>query len=238
MTLENRTVVITGASGALGTTLARSVAAAGASLALLERREAKLASLVAALGLSADRVLSHVVDLSELAATGAAAEAVAGRFGRVDALLHLVGGWTGGKTLVQTEPADLDNMLNQHVRTTFNALRAFTPHLLRNGWGRIVIVSTPLAARPNAKNSVYAAAKAGQEALMVTLAQELKGTGVTANVLQVMAIDAKREKISAPSAGNASWSTPEELSAVIMFLLSDAAAMVNGARLPVVGGPA
>jgi len=238
MSIQERTVVITGASGALGATLARDLAAAGANLALLERSAEKLAALVHSQALPAERVLTHPVDLSDAAATEAAAQAVLARFGRVDALLHLVGGWVGGKSLLETEPADLDNMLNQHVRTSFNALRAFMPHLQRNGWGRIVMISTPTAARPGAKNSAYAAAKAGQEALMLTAAQELKGSGVTANLLLVTAIDAKREKVSAPAASNAGWSTPEELSAAAMFLLSDAAATVNGARLPMTGSPA
>ena len=238
MGLENRTVVITGASGALGATLAQDAAAAGAQLALLERSADKADALAASLGLAADRTLTQAVDLSDPAATEAAAEAVVARFGRVDALLHLVGGWVGGKPLLQTDPGDLDSMLNQHVRTTFNALRAFTPHLQRNGWGRIVMVSTPQAARPGAKNSAYVAGKAGQEALVLTLAQELKGSGVTANLLLVTAVDAKREKVSAPAPGNAAWSTPEELSAAVLFLLSDAAATINGARLPMTGAPA
>lgn len=238
MGIEGRTIVITGASGALGSTLARDLAAGGANLALLERSADKLAALVESLGLPDERILTHPVDLSDAAATNAAAEAVAARFGRVDCLLHLVGGWVGGKPLLETEPADLDNMLNQHARASFNALRAFIPHLQRNGWGRIVMISTPTAARPGARNSAYAAGKAAQEALMLTAAQELKGSGVTANLLLVTAIDTKREKVNAPTAGNASWSAPEELSAAVMFLLSDAAATVNGARLPMTGSPA
>jgi NAD(P)-dependent dehydrogenase (short-subunit alcohol dehydrogenase family) len=238
MAIEGRTVAIAGASGALGSTLARDLAAAGANLALLERSEEKLQALVASLGLSEERVFTHVVDLLDADATEAAAQAVASRFGRVDALLHLAGGWVGGKPLLETESGDLDFMLNQHVRTSFNALRAFTPHLQRNGWGRIVMISTPLASRPGAKNSAYVAGKAGQEALMLTLAQELKRTGVTANLLLVTAIDSKREKLSAPAASNANWSTPEELSAAVMFLLSDEAATINGARLPMNGAPA
>lgn len=238
MTISGRTVVIAGASGALGSTLARELGAAEANLALLERSEEKLAALVASLGLPDERVFTHVVDLLDAGATEAAAEQVAQRFGRVDALLHLVGGWVGGTTLLETKPADLDFMLNQHARTTFNALRAFAPHLQRNGWGRVVMVSTPLAARPGPKNSAYVAGKAAQEALILTLAHELKGSGVTANLLLVNAIDAKREKLSAPAASNASWSTPEELSAAVMFLLSDAAGTINGVRMAMTGSPA
>jgi len=235
MTLANRVVVITGASGRLGSVLTRDLAALGANLALLERNPAKLASLVEDLALPQERVLTHAVDLLDAGAGREAAGAVVVRFGRVDILLHLVGGWTGGKLLVDTPAADLEAMLNQHVWTSFNVLQAFVPHLVRNGWGRIVMITTPAASRPSAKGSAYAAGKAGQEALVLALSQELKGTGVTANLLQVRQIDAAREKVSVPTAANASWSTPEELSAAVLYLVSDAAGAINGARVPMFG---
>ena len=235
MTLANRTAVITGASGGLGSALARDLASLGVNLALLERNPAKLAFLVGELAMPPERVLTHAVDLLDAAAARAAADAVLARFGRVDILLHVVGGWTGGKTLVDTPAADLESMLNQHVWTSFNVLQAFVPHLIKNGWGRIVMITTPAAGRPGAKGGAYAAGKAGQEALMLALSQELKGTGVTANLLQVRQIDAAREKVSAPTPANTAWSTPEELSAAVQYLLSDAAGTVNGAKLPMFG---
>jgi NAD(P)-dependent dehydrogenase (short-subunit alcohol dehydrogenase family) len=70
---------------------------------------------------------------------------------------------------------------------------------------------------------------------MQTLSQELIGTGVTANLLQAKTIDARHEKVSAPSAENAFWTTPEELTAVILYLLSDAAGTINGAKIPLFG---
>jgi NAD(P)-dependent dehydrogenase (short-subunit alcohol dehydrogenase family) len=116
-----------------------------------------------------------------------------------------VGGWTGGKTLVEAEPADLQAMLGQHVWTSFNVVRAFVPHLVRNEWGRILMITSPFATNPAAKGGPYAMAKAAQEALVLTLAQELKGTGVTANVLQARTIDLEHEKVTHPSRDNASW---------------------------------
>jgi NAD(P)-dependent dehydrogenase (short-subunit alcohol dehydrogenase family) len=236
MALENRTVVITGASGGLGSQLAADIGGAGANLALLERDPGKLASVVASLGLPSSRVLTHAVDLLDGDAARTAAAAVVGNYGHVDVLIHVVGGWVGGKTLTDTPAADLMSMLNQHVWTTFNVLQAFVPHLVANHWGRIVMIGSTAATRPGAKGSAYAAGKAGQEALLLGLSQELKGTGVTANLLLVKTIDAKREKITSPGPENATWSTPEELSAIIQFLLSDAGSTVNGAKLPVFGG--
>jgi NAD(P)-dependent dehydrogenase (short-subunit alcohol dehydrogenase family) len=160
---------------------------------------------------------------------------VAAKFARVDALLHVVGGWTGGKTLLEADPADVRDMLEQHVWTSFHAVRAFLPYLLSNGWGRVIMISSPFASRPSAKGGPYAIGKAGQEALMLTLSQELRGTGVTANLLLARSIDARREKLSAPSPANAAWTTPEELSAAVLYLLSEQAGTVNGAKLPMFG---
>ncbi len=236
MSLEKRIAVITGATGGLGSVLARELSARGANLALLDRDTVKLEDLAKSLSLPDDRIFQLSVDLLDYAATKSAARAVAARFGRVDILLHTVGGWTGGKTLLEAPPADLEFMLNQHVWTSFNALQAFLPYLLQNGWGRIIMVTSPYATRPNAKGGPYAIGKSGQEALMLTLAQELRGTGITANLLQVKTIDVKREKVSAPTAENAAWTTPEEICAAVLYLLSDAAGVVNGAKIPLFGG--
>lgn len=235
MSLENRTAVITGATGGLGSVLTRDLAARKANLALLDIDPARLAALTDDLSLPDSRFLAQTVNLLDPIETQTAAEAVAAKFGRIDILLHVVGGWIGGKTLLEVPRADLEFMLNQHVWTNFNVIQAFVPHLVKNGWGRIVMVTSPYAARPNAKGGPYSIGKAGQESLMLTLSQELKGTGVTANLVQAKTIDVKREKVSAPSPDNASWTTPEELSAAILYLLSDEASTVNGAKIPLFG---
>ncbi|MCX6027155.1 MAG: SDR family NAD(P)-dependent oxidoreductase [Chloroflexi bacterium] len=235
MPLENRIAVITGASGGLGHLVARNLADRRVSLALLERDPAKLAALRNRLALPEARLLTHAVDLLEPDAVQRAAEAVVARFGRVDVLIHLVGGWTGGKTLLEAAPSELEAMLAQHVWTSFHVVRAFVPYMVHNGWGRILMVTSPFAAQPAAKGGPYAMAKAAQETLILTLAQELKGTGVTASVLQVKTIDTRGEKVSAPTRENASWTTPEELSAAVLYLVSDEAGAVNGAKLPLFG---
>jgi NAD(P)-dependent dehydrogenase (short-subunit alcohol dehydrogenase family) len=235
MTLENRVAVITGATGGLGSVVTRELAARGANLALLDHDPDKLAALTGSLTLPKSRILARTVDLLDPAETKSAAEVVAAKFGRIDILLHLVGGWTGGKTILEAPADDLTSMINQHVWTSFNVTQSFVPHLVRNGWGRVVMITSPYAARPTAKGGPYAIGKSGQETLMLTLSQELKGTGVTANLLQAKTIDVKREKISSPSPDNASWTTPEELATAILYLLSDEAGTVNGVKIPLNG---
>jgi NAD(P)-dependent dehydrogenase (short-subunit alcohol dehydrogenase family) len=235
MDLNDRVAVITGATGALGNIVARELAAQGTALALLGKDPARLEALAESLSLPKSRLFTECVDLLNQQETNSVAQAVMAKFGRIDILLHLVGGWTGGKSLFSAACDDLTFMLNQHVWTSFNVTQVFVPHLVSNGWGRVIMITSPFAARPNSRGGPYAIGKAGQEALMLTLSEELRGTGVTANLLQARTIDGKREKVSAPTPDNAAWTTPEELTAAILFLLSDEAGVVNGAKIPLFG---
>ena len=236
MTLENRVVIITGASGGLGRVVTRQFAESGARLALFGRSSERLKELVSELKLTEDRYLLSASDLTEPEAARSAAKDVVAKFGRAEILLNLVGGYLGGKQVTELGQDDLSNMLQQHVWTTFHLAQAFVPHLVANQWGRIVVVSSPRALDPRGNNAAYAIGKAGQEVLMLSLAQELKNTGVTSNVILVRSIDAEHRREQEPTPENASWTTPEEIAAAIMYLCSDEARMVNGARIPLYGG--
>ena len=216
-------VVISGATGAAAASAARAFAGQGASLALLSSNRSKLDALTAELNLPPARLLSHVADLRSAEAVHAAATFVNSKFGRADILLNLVGGWTGGKTLAETPPEDLETMVAQHLWTTFYLAQAFTPDMVHNGWGRVIAVSSPIASQPVAKMGAYAIGKAAEETLMLTLAQELKDSGVTANIIQVRSID---------SLGTGKGTSVEEITAAILYLCSDAAARINGAKIP------
>jgi NAD(P)-dependent dehydrogenase (short-subunit alcohol dehydrogenase family) len=220
-----KTVVITGATGALGSKTAHAFAGRGHSLVLLDNDQAKLDALTRDLSLSADRLHAEVIDLRDAEAVRAAAQAVAAKFGGIHALIHLVGGWVGGKTLVEGDATDLDFMLSQHVWTTFHLFQSFAPHLSEGGWGRVIIVSASTVPDPPGKTGIYTAAKAAQENLVLTLAAELKDQNVTANIIQVRAID-----VDATRKGTGT--TPEEIVAAMMYLFSDEASKINGTRLP------
>jgi NAD(P)-dependent dehydrogenase (short-subunit alcohol dehydrogenase family) len=221
---QGRVVVITGATGGLGKKTAEAFAAGGHSLVLLDHNQDKLDVLSRDLDLPADRFIASVVDLRDGEAVRAMAEAAAARFGGVHALIHLVGGWVGGKTLVEGNAKDLDFMLGQHIWTTFHLFQAFAPQLVKNGWGRVMIVSASSVPNPPGKTGIYTAAKAAQENLVLTLAAELKEQGVTANIIQVRAIDVNNK---------GKGTTPDEIVAAMLYLFSEEAAKVNGARIPV-----
>ncbi|HNJ14111.1 MAG TPA: SDR family NAD(P)-dependent oxidoreductase, partial [Anaerolineales bacterium] len=145
-----KTIVITGATGVLGNLVAKTFAADGHNIALLDKDETKLESLVRELNLPSERLHAQTIDLLNGQAVQDSAEAVRSKFGSVHALIHLVGGWTGGKTIPESNAADLDSMINQHVWTTFNLLKSFTPFIAesREAWGRVIIVSKPETIMP------------------------------------------------------------------------------------------
>ena len=218
-----KTIVLTGATGVLGNIVAKTFAQRGHNLALLNRDQAKLDSLIGDLNLPQERLYTQTVDLLNGSAIQDSAEAVHSKFGSVHALIHLIGGWTGGKTIPESSKNDFESMLNQHVWTTFNLLQAFAPHIAASKWGRVMIVSMPVTVKPAAKMALYAAAKSAQESLVLTLAEEYKDNGLTANVIHVKTIDTK-----ASSKGT----TPAEIVSAMSYLFSDEASKVNGARIP------
>ena len=218
-----RTVLITGATGDLGRKAAEEFAARGHSLVLLDRNQDKLDGLTRDLNLPAERLYASAVDLRDRDAVRATAETVAAKFGGVHALVHLVGGWVGGKTLLEGDAKDLELMIAQHVWTTFQLFQIFAPQLVQNGWGRVIVVSASTVPNPPGKTGIYTAAKAAQENLVLTLPAELRENGVTANIIQVRAIDA----------GNTGkGTTPDEIVAAMLYLFSEEATKVNGARIP------
>jgi NAD(P)-dependent dehydrogenase (short-subunit alcohol dehydrogenase family) len=248
--LHRKVVVITGASGSLGPTVAGAFSRAGASLALAGRNEGSLVTLLDSFGLPENRRMATSVDLTVESASRHWADAVLSRFGRVDVVLHLVGGYRGGTTVEDIPSSDWEFIHDMLVRTTFNVVRAFGGALKANGWGRFIGVSSPRAQAPTAKSAVYSMGKAASDALLLALADEFRGTGATANLILVESIDppesltAEREKgmvkrgsaeAGSPKKGTSRSTPAEEIAAAMLFLCSEEAANVNGVRLPLTG---
>jgi len=204
-------------------------------LALVGSRLRPLKALGAELRLAEDRWTALAADLRKAALAEKAVASVADRFGKVDILVHLVGGYHGREPVVSTRDAEVAAMLSQHVWTTLNMARAVIPRMAAGGWGRIVAVSSPLASAPTKNVAPYAIGKAGQEALLGTLAREVAGTGTTVNLVLVRTIDVDHQRDTEPSPKTASWTTPEEISATIRHLVSDDASVINGAKIPLYG---
>jgi benzoate/toluate 1,2-dioxygenase reductase subunit len=235
MVVDHRTVVITGATGGLGRFVTQRLAELEARLVLVGTDADKLNELGKRLPQPYTDWLAVPVDLVQSDSADKVLQAALDRFGRVDILLHFVGGWIGGKPVTQVQLEEIASMLQQHLWTTFYLAQAFIPHLVANGWGRLVVVSSPTVADTPANRLPYTIGKSAQEALILTLAKELAGSQVTANWLRVKTIDVEHERDRQPAPANQSWTTPEEIFAALLYLCSDEAQAINGARIPLYG---
>ena len=155
--------------------------------------------------------------------------------GPVDVLVHVVGGWLGGVAAVDLDIADVATSFDQHVFSTLHMVQAVVPGMQERGWGRIFAISQPLASEPGPRGGGYLMAKAAQEVMLRSLARDLAGSGVTANLLIVKTIDKDHERDRQPTTKNAQWTTPEEIAGAMVMLCGDAAATINGARIPLFG---
>ena len=126
-------------------------------------------------------------------------------------------------------------MLDQHVWSTLNVARAAVPGMVERGWGRVIAVTASTAVTTPPNIGAYSVAKAAEETLLRTLGREVAGAGVTVNVLAVRKIDTDHERKRAPSPKNAAWTTPEELASAMLYLCSDEAAAITGARIAMDG---
>jgi NAD(P)-dependent dehydrogenase (short-subunit alcohol dehydrogenase family) len=174
------------------------------------------------------------VDLTDAVQAGAAMDAVAERFGGIDALLNIAGGFTW-ETVQDGSIESWPAMYRLNVLTATNACRAAIPHLKRSAAGRIVNVGSSAALKAALGMGSYAAAKAGVHALTQALAEELKGDNVTVNAVLPSILDTPLNRADMPNADVSTWVQPADLAAVMLFLASEAAVAMTGALVPVTG---
>jgi NAD(P)-dependent dehydrogenase (short-subunit alcohol dehydrogenase family) len=228
--LDGRVIAIAGAGGGLGPVVAKRLADAGASLALADRSQEIADSVAESLDVPEDRCDPRAVDLLDESEANDWAAAVESKFGRVDGLLHLVGGYRGGDPIASFDLSDYDFLHGLLVRTVQLTTRAFHAALTASDHGRFILVSAAAAQDPENTNAAYASAKASAEAWTLALADSFTGTGATSNIIVVNAIETPRmREDSSPS--NPAFTPVEDLAAAILFLCSDSAARMNGQRL-------
>jgi NAD(P)-dependent dehydrogenase (short-subunit alcohol dehydrogenase family) len=228
--LSGRAVAVTGGFGTLGASVGRCLADAGAQVALLDR---SAAVTPAASGITGAFLLG-AVDLGVPEACRGAVEQLVQRFGRVDALVNVAGGFRWEK--VEGGSVDTWDLLYQmNLRTAVNMTQAALPHLLASAAGRVVNVGAGAAVKAGTGMGAYAASKAGVARFTEALAEELKDRNVTVNAVLPSIIDTAPNRADMPTADFSRWVKPEEIAVVIAFLLSDHARAITGALIPVSG---
>jgi NAD(P)-dependent dehydrogenase (short-subunit alcohol dehydrogenase family) len=229
---SERVVVITGAAGNLGRAVARVFAAAGDKLVLVDRR---LDALAAAFGEAGDARLHAAANLLDAGEAAGLARAAVERFGRIDALCNIAGGFRMGEPVHATSDENWDFLMDLNARTVLHMARAVVPHMLARGSGRIVNVAAFAAQRGAANMGAYTASKALVIRLTEAMAAELRAKGINVNCVMPTIIDTPENRKSMPDADPKQWVAPEDLANVIEFLASPRARAIHGAAIPVTG---
>jgi NAD(P)-dependent dehydrogenase (short-subunit alcohol dehydrogenase family) len=225
--LKGRIFAVTGGFGVLGSALGEALVQAGAGVALIGRGRPPADVPANALALGG-------VDLGDEAAARAAMDQAVRHFGRLDGLVNVAGGFEWEK--IEGGRVDTwERMFAINVRTALLASQAALPHLLARGHGRIVNVGAAAAGQAALGMGAYTAAKSGVARLTEAMAEEFKDRGITVNAVLPSILDTAANRADMPKADPARWVPPQALARVVLFLLSDDAAPITGALIPVKG---
>ena len=235
VSFKDKIVLVAGGTGGLGRAVSLAFLAEGAKTIVTYRNETEFAALREAAGAGAASLDGHIADVTDEAAVRSLVDAVVARHGRLDVLVNTVGGYAGGISLWDLERKTLDQMLALNLRSGYALARAAVAPMLKQRSGAIVNVAAKAAVDHGAGASAYAASKAGAVAMMDSLAEDLRGTGVRVNSILPSIIDTETNRKAMPDADFSTWPKPEDIARVVLFLASDQAKVVHGASVPVYG---
>jgi len=226
--MNNKVVLITGAKGGLGSFVTQRFLATGATVVGTSRS-------ISQADFPEANFVALPVDFTKAGATGKAVESVVSRFGRLDVLVHLLGGFAGGQTVAETDDATWEQMCDLNLTSAFYVLRAAIRHLRKSGKGRIIAIGSLTAVEPHAGLGAYVTFKAALTMLVRTVARENKDAGLTANVVLPGTMDTPTNRKSMPGADFSKWVQPGDVADLVLWLADDRAAHITGTAIPVDG---
>jgi NAD(P)-dependent dehydrogenase (short-subunit alcohol dehydrogenase family) len=227
-----RTVLVTGAAGNLGGAVAQVFGGRGENLVLVGHRREELA---ATFGNETHGRMFATADLLDQGRVDGAVRLAIERFGRIDVLCNIAGGFRMGTPVHQTSDKDWNFLIDINVRTMLNCLRAVVPHMIERGGGKIVNVGAAAAQKGVALMGAYVAAKSAVIRITESMAAELREKNINVNCVLPTIIDTPQNRTAMPDADPSRWVAPDDLAHVIVFLASSEARAIHGAAIPVSG---
>lgn len=227
--MKDKVVLVTGATGGLGTHVTRAFLEAGASVIGTSPK-------IRRADFDNPNFVAIAAEISSRESAKALVDQALARFGRLDVLAHTIGGFAGGKSVADTDDASFQRMLDVNLNSFFRILRAVIPPLRQTGSGRIIAIGSRAALEPGAGVGAYSASKAAMVSLVKTVALENKDAGLTANVILPGTMDTPVNRAAMPNANFSKWVQPQAVASLMVWLASDPAKDVDGAVVSVYGG--
>jgi NAD(P)-dependent dehydrogenase (short-subunit alcohol dehydrogenase family) len=226
--MSEKTALVTGANGGLGTHVTKTLLDAGFTVVGLSPR-------IQQSDFNHPNFIALPATLNSLDSAKKAVDSVIARCGKIDVLAHLVGGFTMGQTVAATDDATWQRMFDANLNSAFHILRAVIPEMRKAGGGRIIAIGSRQAEEPAPTIGAYSASKAALVSLMKTVALENKDAGITANVILPGTIDTPANRKDIPGPDVSTWVQPDSIASLIVWLAGEAGIDVTGAAIPVYG---
>src|ERR1700681_4373056 len=220
--MTGKTALVTGAIGGLGTHVTKALLDAGFAVV-------GLAPKIQQSDFDHPNFTPLPASIDGLTVAKKAADTVIARFGKIDILAHLVGGFVGGQTVADTDDATFQRMFDMNLNSAFHMLRAVIPHMRKAGAGRIIAIGSRAGEDPGPGVGAYSASKAALLSLIRTVALENKDAGMTANVILPGTMDTPRNREAMPKADFSRWVRPATVAELIIWLAGESGKDVNGA---------
>ena len=225
---RKRIVLITGAKGGLGSFITQAFLGTGATVVGASRS-------IAAGDFPEANFVPLSADFTKSASANDAIESVATRFGGLDVLVHVMGGFAGGKTVAETDDATWEQMRDLNLSSAFYTFRAAIPYLRKSGNGRIVAIGSLTAVEPHAGLGAYVTFKSALTMLVRTVALENKDAGLMANVVLPGTMDTPANRKSMPNADFSKWVQPKEVAELVLSLSDVQTRHITGVAVPIEG---
>lgn len=237
MSLNGKVAIVTGATGALGRVVTKTLLDHGARVVSTFRVEENKNALIDFLGTASSELTSVQTDVTNEVSIQALLQKAIEDYGYVDILLNIVGTYRGGVDVASTKESDWDFLMSVNLKSVFLCCKAALPHMIKQNYGKIVNVAsrTGVEKRFRSKSGAYSVSKAGVVVLTEAIAEEVKKYDINVNCVIPSTIDTADNRRNMPDADFSRWVPPEEIAKVILFLASDDSKIISGASIPVYG---
>jgi NAD(P)-dependent dehydrogenase (short-subunit alcohol dehydrogenase family) len=233
---KGKIAFVTGGTGALGRVVSEAFYTEGASLAITHLHDKENAGPLQSLIADTARVMLIKADVTNEEQVKSAFKAATAKFGTIDFLVNIVGGYMGKTTIGQLQLKEWDFMMDLNLKSAFLCTREALNIMSARGTGRIVNISAMSGLNPSAGRGAYGISKAAVATLTKIAAQEVKGTGITVNAVAPSILVTEANVRSSPGDDYSKWIKPEEIAELIVYLCSDAAPSINGDIIELKGG--
>src|SRR5215471_16353380 len=226
--MEGKVAIVTGADRGLGKSVTQALLDSGVTVVGTSRK-------IQTAEFQHSSFLGIPADISNKEAAEQLVDQVLSRFGRLDVLVHTVGGFAGGQAVVDTDDDTFQRMMDVNLKPLLHILRAAIPSLRESGAGCVIAVGSRAAIEPGPRVGAYSASKAAMLSVMKTVAIENRDAGVRSNVILPGTIDTPANRHSSPDADFSKWVRPAAIASLITWLAGDAGRDINGTVIPIYG---